>query len=378
MVFRVLIFRPMVKELLHGVVKSVDPAAGACITLQFMDDVWVPLNLLREGMKWRAGKDGGNGCWYWQHVIDEGEEALDLSLRVGDPVLVRVAAVAFGEPTERSALGDRPCGTKGGAKVARDSQPGPSSSAPQSGGLAPKAPMDSSTAGASSQGKVTFGAEGMGSQPQGIPLTQQLSILAGGEAGDGVHVPMAKMVMSAGGVASQLPPPSLEIAPSLRRLLGQSAASRGVSSLDAVLGMDSAVNASVHGSLPRGLRGAPDVLGGMARRQMMSLNGEGHSKGGRVGSGLYSSSLGGSSGNFSGEVAGPAASSTAVSRHALGLGAVGATGVGGKGKSTLTSPLTVYCSIAEDGLGCVKWWEGDVEEETLGEAGGGGKRKRNE
>jgi hypothetical protein len=51
-----------------------------------------------------------------------------------------------------------------------------------------------------------------------------------------------------------------------------------------------------------------------------------------------------------GGIAGPA---SAVSREALGLGTA---------RSKVAAPLTVYASIAEDGLGNLDWWEPPLEE----------------
>ena len=66
--FRLLVFRPFVKELLTGRVKSVDAALGVCVSLEFFEDVWVPTTLLRSGMSWRDAPGtgaGGGGEWVW-------------------------------------------------------------------------------------------------------------------------------------------------------------------------------------------------------------------------------------------------------------------------------------------------------------------------
>jgi len=308
---------------------------GVCVSLQFFDDVWVPVSLLREGMKWRV-KPAGGGCWYWEHSVDG--EVFDLAIDVGDRVLIRVASVVFGEPTERSALGDRPSGTKGGAKVFRDgliktpgqvshsegiSSSGVSSSACVSVGVSNSAETSSSLS-SSSLAKVA-------------PPAQ--TFLAGGEPGDGAHVPLLSTAV--GGSSSSNQAPSLEATPSLRRRLGQSAAARGVSSLDAVLGFSFQGNSAAHSSLPRALQGNHESLSEAAKRQFRSIIGEdeGFLRSGARVTGL----VGGSSAipdlNWQ------------ANRQVL------TPGSGGKNKSSLPSPLLIYASINEDGLGNVKWWD---------------------
>ena len=88
-VFRLLIFRPFVKEVLEGRVKSTDARLGVCLTLDFFEDVWIPPMLLRAGMSWRATDAGGQ--WFWQHADAEGEdgaggEPVHMTLSRGDVV----------------------------------------------------------------------------------------------------------------------------------------------------------------------------------------------------------------------------------------------------------------------------------------------------
>jgi hypothetical protein len=340
-VFRLLVFRPLPKELLRGTVKSVDAHAGVCISLQFYEDVWVPLNLLREGMQWKAMPSSGSGSggyWYWLHEA-EGEEAQELSLKPGNSVLFRVAAVVFGEPSERSALGSKP--------NPRSLRPGAALPAPENQAQPPLAPQ------AALAGKVHPAAQVDATQATAVvrfPGVRE-PILAGGEAGDGVHVPIARAIAAAGGVSAQLPPPALERLPSLRALLGQSAASRGVSSLDAVLGGTAvSIAQQAHAGNPPSLGKvfpSASSLASVARKQLGVLVGSG--LGGLDGAGgLDRSSTGNGAGM--GGIAGPA---SAVSREALGLGTA---------RSKVAAPLTVYASIAEDGLGNLDWWEPPLEE----------------
>lgn len=86
MTFRLLVFRPVVKELLRGRVKEVHPRLGVRVSCEFLEDVWVPPNLLRPGMAWRAAPPpsadddadkgavtAGGGQWFWKHYFDEDE-----------------------------------------------------------------------------------------------------------------------------------------------------------------------------------------------------------------------------------------------------------------------------------------------------------------
>ena len=411
--FRLLIFRPLPKELLRGTVKSVDARAGVCVSLHFMDDVWVPLNLLREGMQWRAGLQGStasaaaaatstaataapaaqsstSGYWYWLHEV-EGEEAQELSLKPGNSVLIRVAAVVFGEPSELSALGSKPNpkALKPGALAAPASEE-PAQLAKRAGkkqqAEAPAATTSSSSAAVAAAAAAAAAA---------APLTVAFpgakpSILAGGEPGDGVHVPVARGVAAAGGVLAQLPPPALQALPSLRAMLGQSGASRGVSALDAILGGEgagqppqqaaaasaaaaaaAAAAAGSGGNALGRLFPSASSLASQARKQLGAIVGAGFGgEGGFVTAGEGAAGVGGGGSSSSGSSSsGPGGSSSeasavgaagpvsAVSRQALGLGAAGAA----RGKAA--APLTIYASIAEDGLGNVAWWEAPVAEE---------------
>ena len=140
-------------------------------------------------MQWKAMPSSGSGSggyWYWLHEA-EGEEAQELSLKPGNSVLFRVAAVVFGEPSERSALGSKP--------NPRSLRPGAALPAPENQAQPPLAPQ------AAFAGKVHPAAQVDATQATAVvrfPGVRE-PILAGGRRAMGCMCPLRAQLQLRGG-----------------------------------------------------------------------------------------------------------------------------------------------------------------------------------
>jgi DNA-directed RNA polymerase III subunit RPC8 len=66
--FQLLVFSPFYGEIITGKVKSQDPIYGIRISLDFMDDIFVPPPLMREGWVFNPTKH----VWVWNYTQDSG------------------------------------------------------------------------------------------------------------------------------------------------------------------------------------------------------------------------------------------------------------------------------------------------------------------
>ncbi len=357
--FRLLVFRPIPRELLRGRVKEVDRHRGLRVSLEFFEDVFVPPNLLRADMVYQAPfPPATEGAFHWR-------SREDLSLRRGDHVLLRVQLVLFGDashgcaraaaaaasrgpPPRAPPPGDEVGGGGPRPSVAEQSARALSHAArslaavdgERAAALAPSegaveaARADLSRARASKDRAAAEAAERTIAEGEATSRALRL-VAAGGEAGDGVHVPRARAALAEGGAAAELAPPPLLPARSLRALLGHSAASRGVSGLDAAPGEGCASGSRAERLSRAGVAAA-------AGAQLRSLLARAAGGGGESGGGGAAAAL---------------APASVVGRQAMGVTAAG--------PAATAAPFSVFCSIQEEGLGNVVWWGGEEE-------GGGG------
>ena len=311
------------KELLTGRVKSADSRKGVRVSLDFFDDVWVPSSLLRSEMMWE-GDDSGAGHWYWNHLDDAGEATAKLTLKRGDSVVVRVAALVFREPVQPSSS----AASKTHDKVVEPTAAGAKSTSASTTVSPSPAPAPFAASGAGAAGGAVGGAGG-----------DSRFLTAGGETGDGAHVPPLRTPMMLGGAPA--PAPTLMPTPSLRVLQVQSAASLGVSGMGSVM--------STWPSGARAERFTASGIAATARRQLENLFGSDESSltatgpRGFLKQGALADKLGSTEG------------SDALQHQRASMAEDFAF------EATPSAPFTVYCSIAEDGLGAVGWWDEIVE-----------------
>lgn len=91
-VFRLLIFRPFIGEVICAKLKASD-ATGLHLTLGFFNDIHVPVHLLPK-----ESKMGEDGIWVWKH------EYGDLAMDLDEEVHVRVTKINYPSiPAEQDA-----------------------------------------------------------------------------------------------------------------------------------------------------------------------------------------------------------------------------------------------------------------------------------
>jgi len=95
MKFKLVCFRPLVDEVIVGKIASMSPE-GIRVTLGFFDDIWIPL----EGMKENSKYDVMRKCWVWDF---DGTEML---YELDDEIRFRVSSEKFSEVVANPAVGD--------------------------------------------------------------------------------------------------------------------------------------------------------------------------------------------------------------------------------------------------------------------------------
>ena len=103
-VFRVVVFRPFVGEVLEGKLKKADKT-GIYISVGFFSDIFVPEHLLQEPSVF----DEAEQLWVWMY---QGEQKMFMDLE--EPIRVRVQSVRFPDQP-RCANGLSELGSLGGA-----------------------------------------------------------------------------------------------------------------------------------------------------------------------------------------------------------------------------------------------------------------------
>jgi DNA-directed RNA polymerase III subunit RPC8 len=86
-VFRVVVFRPFLGEVLEGKLKKAD-RSGIYVSCGFFEDVFVPEHLLQEPSEF----DEAEQLWVWMY---QGEQKMFMDL--AEPIRIRVQAVRFPE-----------------------------------------------------------------------------------------------------------------------------------------------------------------------------------------------------------------------------------------------------------------------------------------
>ncbi|KAK8825852.1 hypothetical protein WA577_001021, partial [Blastocystis sp. JDR] len=86
--FRMIMFRPVEGEVLVGKVLSSN-RHGIRVTLEFLEDVWIPSYNLQEGSVY----DPVKRVWIWHY--DDGEQQLDFVVENGELIRFRVVALQY-------------------------------------------------------------------------------------------------------------------------------------------------------------------------------------------------------------------------------------------------------------------------------------------
>jgi len=98
-VFRVVVFKPFVEEVLVGKVKSCNLSMGVTVSLGFFDDVIIPPEALQHPYRF----DNAEQVWVWEYPTEEGSH--DLYVDPGESVRIRVTAETFCESFENEDKG---------------------------------------------------------------------------------------------------------------------------------------------------------------------------------------------------------------------------------------------------------------------------------
>jgi DNA-directed RNA polymerase III subunit RPC8 len=114
-IFRYVVFRPFIDEVLIGKVKSCSKE-GVHVTMSFFDDIFIPASNLQKPSKF----DEREQLFIWQY--DTGDSVHDLYLDIGELVRFKVVGETFvdttpnGPPKRMDAVGVSQSGTKEDAR----------------------------------------------------------------------------------------------------------------------------------------------------------------------------------------------------------------------------------------------------------------------
>ncbi|XP_026731667.1 DNA-directed RNA polymerase III subunit RPC8 [Trichoplusia ni] len=89
--FRVIVFRPVIEEILIGKIKNCS-REGVHVTLGFFDDILIPVNALQHPSRF----DETDQAWVWEYPKEDGEKH-DLFMDSGESIRFRVTSEAFEE-----------------------------------------------------------------------------------------------------------------------------------------------------------------------------------------------------------------------------------------------------------------------------------------
>nr|ACO15726.1 DNA-directed RNA polymerase III subunit RPC8 [Caligus clemensi] len=88
-VFRILVFRPFMEEVLNGKIKSCSKD-GVQVSLGFFEDIWIPPESLQHPYRF----DEADQVWVWEYPTEDGEKH-DLFMDTGEEIRFRVTAESF-------------------------------------------------------------------------------------------------------------------------------------------------------------------------------------------------------------------------------------------------------------------------------------------
>lgn len=90
-VFRFIVFRPIVEEIIIGKIKSCS-RDGVHVTLGFFDDILIPVNALQHPSRY----DDTEEAWVWEYPKEDGEKH-DLFMDSGETIRFRITSEIFEE-----------------------------------------------------------------------------------------------------------------------------------------------------------------------------------------------------------------------------------------------------------------------------------------
>jgi DNA-directed RNA polymerase III subunit RPC8 len=170
--FRLVIFRPLVGEVLDGTLVSCD-AQGVRISLGFFDEVHVPGRLLQEGSSWSQEEK----LWVWSVP---GTDNQKLFFDTQNPLRFRVEAVKFREPSGEAAAHAPPLADHVSESRAATPTPTPTPT-PSRAGSQPASAARADAAAAAATPPPTPGSSGRNGQqaslarlPQALPPAMQI------------------------------------------------------------------------------------------------------------------------------------------------------------------------------------------------------------
>lgn len=88
--FRMIVFRPFMGEILTGRLHSSN-SEGLKISLDFFDDIVIPSSLFPSPCFF----DENSGIWTWKYTPEEGEDALDFVMEIGEEIRFKVRTINF-------------------------------------------------------------------------------------------------------------------------------------------------------------------------------------------------------------------------------------------------------------------------------------------
>ncbi|XP_014296147.1 DNA-directed RNA polymerase III subunit RPC8 [Microplitis demolitor] len=90
-VFRYIVFRPFMEEILIGKIRSCNPE-GVTVSLGFFEDIIIPPNKLQHPSRF----DQTEQVWVWEYDTGDGEKH-DLFMDIGEPLRFRIVSESFVE-----------------------------------------------------------------------------------------------------------------------------------------------------------------------------------------------------------------------------------------------------------------------------------------